>query len=99
MKTATLLLALALTLNMASAQNKAPQKASDAKTKTETKVTDKKVTTKPDGNVYYCDSKTATSYHSDKKCSGLAKCSASVKEMSKTDAEKAGKKACKMCVK
>ena len=89
-------------LSLVNAQDKQAPKADKGKAKAKTEKatpaakTEKAATA---GNVFVCDSKTATAYHNNKKCTGLSKCTAAVKEMSKADAEKAGKKPCKMCVK
>jgi hypothetical protein len=103
MKKASLFLTFALALSVANAQSPSKAKSDKPVAKTETKTKSVEVTKTEKGNtkekVWVCDTKTSTSYHSDKECSGIKKCSGTVKSMTAKEAEKDGKKACKMCVK
>ena len=74
----------------------APEKDAKADLKKVVK-TDAKKDTKTTGDVWCCDSKDAKSYHADKNCGHLKKCKGKMNGMSKKDAEKGGKAACKMC--
>ena len=94
MKKITLVLALTFSLTTAFAQTNTAAKADSKGAKAETKMEKPK---DAKATVYVCDSKTAKAYHSSKTCTGLTKCSGTVKEMAKADAEKAGKTPCKMC--
>ena len=94
MKKITLVLALTFSLTAAFAQNNKAAKTDSKGAQAEAKMEKPK---DAKGNVFICDSKTAKAYHSSKTCTGLSKCSGTVKEMAKADAEKAGKTPCKMC--
>ncbi len=94
MKKITLLLALTFSLTTAFAQNKTAAKTDSKGAQAETKMEKPK---DAKATVYVCDTKTAKAYHTSKTCTGLAKCSGTVKEMTKAEAEKAGKTPCKMC--
>ncbi|WP_301345958.1 MULTISPECIES: hypothetical protein [Muribaculaceae] len=47
--------------------------------------------------VYICTGPKAKVYHSTSKCKGLKKCSGSVKKITKAEAQKIGRRACKVC--
>ncbi len=113
MKKLTLLVALTFSLTTVFAQTKTTKtdkaapatqkpaattnaKAAPAKANPSSKVETK---TANAGKVFCCDSKTATVYHNSQTCTGAKKCTGAMKEMTKADAEKAGKKPCKLCEK
>lgn len=50
-----------------------------------------------DTYVYVCDSETSTSFHSNKDCRGLQKCTHEIIVITAKDAEKMGKRPCKIC--
>ena len=47
--------------------------------------------------VYVCDSSTSVAYHSKNDCRGLKKCKHEVIYITKPEAVKKGKRACKIC--
>lgn len=51
----------------------------------------------PTGTVYVCISKNSVAYHSSKECAGLNRCTHEVREMSTSDAQGIGKRACQKC--
>lgn len=46
--------------------------------------------------VYICESKTAYRYHFSKSCSGLKKCTHTIKQVTKEEASRLGYTACKL---
>ena len=55
------------------------------------------VTSNSETTVYICTGKYAKTYHCTSKCRGLGNCKASVKTVTRSGAEKAGRRACKVC--
>ena len=51
------------------------------------------------GKVFICTGSSSKCYHQSKLCKGLGSCKASIKEISLEDAEKMGRRPCKMCCK
>lgn len=49
--------------------------------------------------VYVCNGPSATKYHKTKNCRGLSRCSTNIEKISKSDAVKKGRSACKICYK
>lgn len=49
--------------------------------------------------VYICTGPKSTVYHKTDKCRGLKNCSTSVKKVTVQEAEKMGRRACKICIK
>ncbi|MCX6351152.1 MAG: hypothetical protein NTX03_04735 [Bacteroidetes bacterium] len=110
MKKVALILSLVFVFSLANAQDKdakttkvktekmGTKKETKAVTKTETK-TEAKKDAKTSTEVVCCDSKGSTAYHAKKTCGALGKCKGKMVNMSKKDAEKGGKTACKMCCK
>lgn len=50
-------------------------------------------------DVYICNGPKSTTYHKHSNCNGLNKCSTSIKKVSKNEAEKMKRTACKICYK
>lgn len=48
-------------------------------------------------SVYICVSKTGHKYHSNRDCTGLAKCTHEIRKVTKAQAIKMGYSACKIC--
>jgi hypothetical protein len=51
----------------------------------------------PDEKVYVCDSEKSVAYHCKEDCSGLKRCKQTVIYITKKEAVKKGKRACKIC--
>jgi len=103
----TLMLAIAATTVFAATTNDSRDKQS-SRAKTETTVTDNKADISVDAGrgdnntpqsttVYICTGKSATKYHARKNCRGLNNCSGEIKAVSREQAIKMNRTACKIC--
>ena len=54
-------------------------------------------TSKAEPTVYICTGSHSAVYHRSSKCRGLGNCRASIKAVTKSAAEKAGRRACRIC--
>ncbi len=48
-------------------------------------------------NVYVCDGPKSIAYHSTRNCNGLNNCSTSIREITLSEANKIGRRACRIC--
>jgi len=49
------------------------------------------------GNVFVCDSTTSYAYHRTENCRGLNRCSHQIIQITESEAQNRGKRACKIC--